>query len=117
MSDENQIEIPQSFTTLFVPRGQLRPSESREFITNRYELCEDMATMLIEHAQTMQFKLNLDKQDVLMRCHQGLLATDSVFTESESGWIICRLVELLSWAAPKLGTNSCGDPLAGIDQT
>lgn len=115
MSDENQIEIPQSFITLSIPRGQLRPIASREFITNRYELCEDMATILTEHAQTMQFKLNVDKQDVLIRCHQGLLATDSVFTESESGWIIYRLAELLSWAAPKLAP-SCDDTLARIDR-
>ncbi len=69
----------------------------------RYELCEDMACMLTEHAQTMLFNLSLTEEDVLLRCHDGLMAGASVFTEQESDWVIRRLAELLAWTPLEFG--------------
>lgn len=43
MSDEYQIEIPQSFMALFVDPGRQKPNASRSVVADRYELCEDMA--------------------------------------------------------------------------
>lgn len=103
MPTENQIEIPQSFIELFVDRGRLKPGATLEVVASRYELCEDMASMLTDHAQTLLFNLGVSKEDVLTRCRQGLMADASVFTEKESGWVIRRLSELLGWTPPALG--------------
>lgn len=97
MPEENQIEIPQSFIALFIDRGRLQANASQEIVIGRYELCEDMACTLVEHAQTMQFDQGLSEAEVLRRCHQGLLAESSVLTGKESAWVIFRLAELLSW--------------------
>lgn len=43
MYEINQNEVPSSFIDLFIPRGATRPSENREVIAARYELCEDLA--------------------------------------------------------------------------
>jgi hypothetical protein len=96
----NQIEIPQSFMTLFVTPGRLKSNASLEVVVSRYELCEDMACMLTEHAQTMLFNLSLLEEDVLKCCRQRLKTDASAFTEQESDWVIRRLAELLAWTPP-----------------
>jgi hypothetical protein len=100
MSDENQIEVPQSFMTLFAEAGRSKPNTPRDHIAARYELCEDLATMLTQTAQDMQFSLWIDESDVLQRCHQGLLDEASVVTPQEAQWVVCRLAELLGWRLP-----------------
>jgi hypothetical protein len=102
MPDENQTEVPQSFMALFVERGRLKPGVTREVIESRYALCEDMACMLIEQAQTVLFDQGISEMEVLRRCHQGLLADAAVISASESDWVIYRLAELLCWAPPDL---------------
>lgn len=97
MSDANQIEIPQSFISLYVRPGHSKPDISLDALLGRYELCEDMACALIEHAPLMRFKQNLSEREVLTRCSQGLTANGSVFTEKESAWVVRRLAELLAW--------------------
>lgn len=97
MYEINQSEIPPSFVALFVPPGRLKPTEPREVVAARYELCEDMANMLTEHAKTMQFSLGVTEADVLQRCHRGLMAEGGVFSGPEAGWVIHRLAELLDW--------------------
>ena len=97
MSDENQILIPQSFMVLFLDPGRSRPNAPREVVAGRYELCEDMANLLTEHAQTTVFEQGVSESQVLLRCRQSLLVEGSVFSEPEAGWIICRLAELLNW--------------------
>lgn len=100
----NQIEIPPSFMALFVTAGRLKPNASLEvIIVGRYELCEDMACMLAEHAQTIFSNLSPTKNDILLRCHEGLMAGAAALTEQESDWVICRLAELLAWAPPEFG--------------
>ena len=100
MSDDNQILIPQSFMALFVDPGRARPKASREVVGGRYELCEDMACLLTEHAQTMVFEQGASEAQVLLRCRQSLLVEGSVLAEAEAGWVIARLAELLGWALP-----------------
>ena len=48
MSDDNQIEIPPSFMALYLDPGRHKPNAPRDVITGRYELCDDLATMLTE---------------------------------------------------------------------
>ena len=102
MSDDDQTPIPRSFIDLFVPPGRIKPNESRAVIVARYELCEDLAQMLTEHARTKLFELGVTERDVLQRIHAGLQADDSVVTADEAGWVHCRLAELLDWPMPTL---------------
>ena len=100
MPDDNQVLIPRSFVDLFVPPGAHKPREPRDVVAARHELCEDMAQMLVEHAQTKRFELGVTEEDVLERMQRGLRAPGSVVTEDEAGWVICRLAELLDWPLP-----------------
>jgi hypothetical protein len=100
MSDDNQILIPSSFIALYLDPGRTRPNAPREQIAGRYELCEDTATLLTEHAPAMVFEQGVSEAQALLRCRQGLLADASVFSEAEAGWITTRLAELLGWALP-----------------
>ena len=100
VSDEYQIEIPQSFIALYVDPGRHKPNASREVVASRYELCEDMASMLTEQAKDMSFRLDLTEGDVLVRCLQGLRADAATVTENEAEWVIRRLAELLDWTLP-----------------
>ena len=100
MSDDNQILIPQSFIALYLDPGRSRPNAPREQVAGRYELCEDMASLLTEHAQTMAFEQGAGESQVLLRCRQSLVAEASVFSEPEADWIVSRLAELLGWALP-----------------
>ena len=90
MPDDNQTVIPRSFIDLFIPPGTYKPREPREVVAARYELCEDMAQMLTEHARTKLFELGVAEEDVLEKVRQGLLARGSVVTEDEAGWDVCR---------------------------
>lgn len=100
MSDDNQIEIPQSFIALYLKPGRERPSAPRDVVAARYEQCEDMAQTLIEHARAWAFKDNLGETEILLRCRQGLLAEGSGFTAPEASWVVERLAELLDWTPP-----------------
>lgn len=100
MSTDNQIEPPQSFMALYTLPGRDRPSAPQEVVLARYEQCEDMACVLTEPAQVLVFKENFTEAEVLTRCHQGLLADASNFSENEARWVILRLAELLEWEPP-----------------
>ena len=106
MSDQDQSVIPRSFVDLFVPAGATKPRESRAVIAARYELCEDMAQMLTEHARTKQFELGVTAEDVLERVHRGLLLEDSVVETDEAAWVVSRLAELLDWPLPRMPAES-----------
>jgi len=109
--DENQTPVPQSFIALFVPRGRSRPVGSAAAIAARYELCEDLAQTLTEHARTTLFALSITEDLVLGRMHQGLLQEGSVVTPEEATWVITRLAELLAWPLPDLAHEGAQVPL------
>jgi hypothetical protein len=96
MSD-NQIDIPASFIALFVAPGQQKPGEPRHVVADRYELCEDMATMLTETARNMLFSLGISEHEILVRIYRGLTGEDSVVSVPEAQWVMLRLAELLEW--------------------
>ena len=102
MPIDNQIEIPQSFMTMYILPGHSRPNAQQEVVLARYEQCEDMASMLTEHAQTLVFKENCAEFEVLVRCLQGLTTAASDFTSKEAEWVICRLAELMGWTPPEI---------------
>ena len=96
MSDESQIIVPPSFVALFIPEGRVKPTEPKEVIAQRYELCEDFAQMLVEHAQTRKRELGITEHDVLQRIGAGL-ENSEVFSAAERVWVTTRLAELLGW--------------------
>ena len=100
MSEDNQTLIPRSFVDLFIPPGGYKPREPREVVAARYELCEDMAQMLTEQARMKLFDLGGTESEVLAKVRQGLLVAQSVVTEDEVEWTVCRLAELLGWPLP-----------------
>ena len=97
MSDENQFIVPPSFIALFVPPGRIKPTESREFIAERYEWCEDLATMLMDTAREKLWALGITEADVLDRVHQGLREGGIDLDAVQAQWVIHRLAELLEW--------------------
>ena len=97
MSEENQIDIPASFIAIFVAPGRQKPSEPRHVVADRYELCEDMATMLTETAKNMQFSLGISEHEVLVRIQRGLTGDDAVVSVPEAQWVMQRLAELVGW--------------------
>ena len=100
MSDENQIVVPPSFIALFVEPGRTKPNATRETITQRYEFCEALASMLVERAQTLQWQLSITEADVLDKMRAGLMGADAPVPPDEGEWIIRRLAELLEWDRP-----------------
>ena len=98
MGDPNQLEIPASFLALFLLPGKVKPTQSRTFITERYELCEDLANHLCEYARAQHFDLGISEDEVLRRCHMGLLQESSGLSEAEANWVVRRLGELEGWA-------------------
>lgn len=96
MSDDSQIQIPRSFIDLFVPPGRIKPTETRDVIAERYELCEDLAQGLVDTAETQRWSLGITTGDVLQRIAQGLASMDLPMSEAERGWVLARLGELIS---------------------
>lgn len=101
MSDEDQRAVPRSFIALFLQPGGIKLREPREVVAARHELCEDMAQMLTETAQTKRFELGVSEEVVLERMHRGLLADGGLLTPDEARWVVCRLAELLDWPMPE----------------
>jgi hypothetical protein len=100
MSDESQIEIPPSFIALFVAPGRIKPSAPRAEIQQRYEYCEDLASMLTETAQSRLWELGITERDVLERIRDGLRAGQAGVNAAEAEWVTRRLAELLGWEGP-----------------
>jgi hypothetical protein len=99
MSDDSQIIVPPSFIALFVPPGRIKPVEAREHIAARYEFCEDLATMLVDTAQTKVWELGLAEDEILRRTHLALGTGALDVSAPEGRWVVTRLAELLGWTA------------------
>ncbi len=106
-TDEYQIPIPPSFQALYVDaRGRL--TERLEVFRQRYDLCEDMAQMLVERSQEVHHDIGLSEDIVLSRSFDGLCAEGSSVTPAEARWVMTRLAELLGWECPALGDAGDG---------
>jgi hypothetical protein len=103
MYDHNQLEVPDSFMALHGVAGRVKPGLTRAHITGRYELCEDLAQHLREYARAQHHDHGLAEEEVLRRCHQGLLADPAGLSVPEAAWVVRRLAELADWARPDLG--------------
>ena len=101
MYEENQSFVADSFMALYVKPGHNKPSLPRAELLQRYELCEDLATMLQDTVSTQQFQLGITEEDALKTCWQGLLAQPELVQPPEAFWVVCRLAELSSWPMPE----------------
>ena len=95
MYDDNQILIPESFMALYRQPGRSKPTETYRTILDSYELCEDMANMLVGHASTKMWELGVEKQDVVQRIHQSLQGGEAGLNEAQTQWVMLRLSELI----------------------
>ena len=101
MQDGSQIFIPDSFIALFQGRQQRLQVPLSE-VAARYELCEDLAQMLVEQAQILYHQSAPSESAILQTMFQGLQADGAVVSPSEARWVILRLAELLNWQTPEL---------------
>lgn len=99
MSDDYQIDIPPSFFAVFTDARQ-RLSEPIAVVRQRYEVCEDLANHLVQHAQILHHVEVPSESEILRRILAGLESPDAGVSGAEARWIVQRLAELLGWAAP-----------------
>lgn len=97
MDSHSHIDIPPSFRALYEARRTARQKPVWTEVCACYELCEDMANLLVDTAQTMQFQLGITEADVLERVWQGLTLPDAVVAPDEAQWVVSRLAELCAW--------------------
>ncbi|MDL9999106.1 hypothetical protein QTI24_10875 [Variovorax sp. J22P240] len=101
MSDDYQIDIPPSFFAVFTDARQ-RLSEPIAVVRERYEVCEDLANHLVQHAQILHHVEVPSEDEILRRILAGLASPDAGVSAAEAQWIVRRLAELLGWACPPL---------------
>lgn len=99
--DDNQILIPPSFVAVYSGARQ-RLQARLEHVRARYELCEDLASHLVEQAQLLYHREGASEAGVLAGIHAGLCAQDSGVSAHEARWVTLRLAELLAWRSPQL---------------
>lgn len=106
MSDDYQIDIPPSFFALYAdPRRPYRLREPIGAVRTRYEVCEDLATHLVEHARILAHVEVPSEDEVLLRIHAGLCSADAGVSAEEARWVVTRLAELLGWRMPELAVD------------
>jgi len=97
MSDPaDQIEIPTSFRALHLDARQRLTLTLRD-LHEHYELCEDLAQQLVDSARDRHASLGVAEDEVLTRCHRGLLHPVPLLEPAEAAWVTRRLAELLGW--------------------
>jgi len=96
MSDDYQIDIPPSFFALFTDARQ-RLNEPVAVVRARYEVCEDLANHLVQHAQVLHHVEVPSEGEILRRIQAGLDTPGSGVSAAEAEWITRRLAELLGW--------------------
>ena len=99
MSDDYQIDIPPSFFAVYSDARQ-RLGEPIAVVRARYEVCEDLASHLVQHAQVLHHVEVPSEEEILRRIHAGLNSPDAGVSPAEAQWIARRLAELLGWPCP-----------------
>jgi hypothetical protein len=100
MDDSNQLDVPPSFVALYTAPSGHRLIEPIRIVRERYELCEDMAQMLMEQAAAVLFKSGGSEQEVLAKMQAGLSEAGSPVSPAEAQWVVLRIAEILGWQAP-----------------
>ncbi|WP_413761979.1 hypothetical protein ACEN9J_21250 [Variovorax sp. Varisp41] len=100
MSDDNQILIPPSFFAVYTDARQ-RLREPIGVVRARYEICEDLASHLVGHAQIQHHTEVPVENEILARIRAGLAAPEAGLQPGEADWVVQRLAELLGWPGPE----------------
>lgn len=108
MTDDYQIELPPSFLALYTD-ARHRMTIPLATVRAQYEVCEDLANHMVEHCHGVHRDIGVAQDEVLIRCHRGLLTPESGVSHPEADWIVTRLAELLGWAPLALDTPDTGD--------
>lgn len=95
-SDDYQIHIPPSFEAVYRDARNRLTVPLAEFRA-RYELCEDMAQLLVERSQEVHHGQGVSEDIILQRTEDGLASEGSGFSAAEARWVVTRLSELLNW--------------------
>lgn len=103
MYEFRQLDIPASFMDLYTRHG--RPVEPRPFVEHRFEACEDLASSVSGFCLSLAIKDELGSDEVLARCHAGLLLTPQTLSAREAAWVVRRTAELLEWDQPAIGSD------------
>ena len=85
VSGDDQLLIPPSFDAVHADARGRRQLPRAEF-AQRYELCEDMAQMLVEHSQAVHHDQGVDPEQVLRRTEAGLASHGSGFAAAEAAF-------------------------------
>lgn len=101
MDDANQIEVPPSFLALYTSQATRRLTQPIGEVRDRYELCEDLSQMLVEHPSIQQGDDPASRQRVLATTRAALEGEASPVQYNEATWVIHRLAELLGWEPPE----------------
>ena len=109
MTDEYQIDIPPSFFAVYTDARQ-RLSEPIAVVRARYEICEDLASHLVGHAQLQHHTEVPVEAEILRRIHAGLATPDAGVSPAEAAWVVHRLAELLDWPPITLTPSSESAP-------
>ncbi len=96
MPDDYQIPIPPSFQALYLDPRRRLTLPLADFRA-RYELCEDMAQLLVEQCKALHYDQGLSEDLILDRMLAGLRSAPSGFSDTEARWVVTRLAELLRW--------------------
>ena len=97
VSEDSQIDVPESFIALYRRPGRSKLSAPRDEIATRYGFCEDLAQALTDQAGGVHHGQGVDEDEVLSRCLRGLQTADSGVDAAEARWVVRRLAELLGW--------------------
>lgn len=108
MSEGNQLTVAPSFAAIYADRGGRLRTPIAEVLA-RYELCEDLASHLVEQAQILYHREAPSEAGVLLGMHAGLRADESLLNAAEAGWVVQRLAELLEWQCPVLSEPEGGE--------
>ena len=100
MSEDSQIEVPESFVALYRQPGRTKLRAPRDEIATRYGFCEDLAQALTDHARGIHHGQGVDEGEVLVRCLHGLQTAESGVDAAEALWVVRRLAEQLDWPDP-----------------
>jgi hypothetical protein len=103
---DSQMFVPDSFVQIYVLPGRHKPSIPLVELANRYELCEDMAQMLMGQVSLQQFSLGITETLALDHCLKGLCDMPEVLSTQEAQWVVSRLAELLCWPLPHFENGS-----------
>lgn len=93
--NDHQIDVPTSFQDLFRSRPGARLNEPWHHVLARYEVCEDLAQMLLPQARAFQADLGVTPADVVTKMASALAHPAVGLATEELDWVRTRLIELM----------------------